>query len=153
MSEIKLEIDSAERTKDLAEFIARLVAKGDVIALSGEIGTGKTTFVQSLIRKIKPDENEITSPTFTLVKTYDTKIGTIWHFDLYRLKNGSEVLELGIDDALETGISIIEWPEIAKNYLPTNSLSIRIEYADDPNKRVFYINNPNGKWQKINEFR
>jgi tRNA threonylcarbamoyl adenosine modification protein YjeE len=96
---------------------------GDVVALSGDLGVGKTSFARSIIRLLldSPDL-KVSSPTFCIVNTYgSSKNNLIYHFDLYRLSRKEDLIELGIDDALSEGISIIEWPELAKDYLPVST--------------------------------
>lgn len=123
----------------LAKAIAPELTPGDCLALEGELGAGKTSFARTLIRVLSrnPDE-EVPSPTFTLVQQYalpDSSAGNsnrmIWHFDLYRLEDPEEVIELDIDDALETGISLIEWPEKMGSYLPSDALHINFRHLPD----------------------
>lgn len=133
-------------TQKLAENIARAARAGDVITLSGEVGTGKTTFTQAFIGALVPGEN-VTSPTFTLVQPYTAKDGTpILHADLYRLKHAQEFTELGIEDGFEKNITLIEWPEIARSYLPEGTLSVSIEYISHDTRR-FVLYSEAKHWQ------
>lgn len=122
-------------TTGLGAEIATCVQQGDVIWLCGPLGAGKTTFARGFIQaslrlsEATATETEIPSPTFTLVQTYETTQGTIWHFDLYRIESPNEVYELGIEEALDTGISLIEWPEKASEILPLNRLEIRLSFS------------------------
>lgn len=102
---------SLDDLKVIAEEVAAGLKIGDVVCLEGDLGAGKTTFAGFLINSLLEKPEVITSPTFNLVHTYDTKIGKIWHFDMYRLKTPQEAYELGLEDALAHGISIIEWPQ------------------------------------------
>ncbi len=120
----RLTLDGEEATAELAAEIASLTEDGDVIALSGELGTGKTTFARAFLREWGVQE-EIPSPTFTLVQTYELEAGTVWHFDLYRLEKPDDALELDIEDAFTEGISLIEWPERLGAYLPWERLDLR----------------------------
>ena len=120
----RLTLDGEEATAELAAEIASLAEDGDVIALSGELGTGKTTFARAFLREWGVQE-EIPSPTFTLVQTYELEAGTVWHFDLYRLEKPDDALELDIEDAFTEGISLIEWPERLGAYLPWERLDLR----------------------------
>lgn len=120
----RLTLDGEEATAELAAEIASLAEDGDVIALSGELGTGKTTFARAFLREWGVQE-EIPSPTFTLVQTYELEAGTVWHFDLYRLEKPDDALELDIEDAFTEGISLIEWPEKLGAYLPWERLDLR----------------------------
>ncbi len=125
----RLTLDGEQATAELAAEIASLAEDGDVIALSGELGTGKTTFARAFLREWGVRE-EIPSPTFTLVQTYELEAGTIWHFDLYRLENPDDALELDIEDAFTEGISLIEWPERLGAYLPWERLDLRFAIGE-----------------------
>ena len=112
----------------LAEDIAFATRPGDVIALRGDLGAGKTTLARAIIHALGCDEREeIPSPTFTLVQTYATRRMPVAHFDLYRLNAASEIEELGLDLALKRGIALIEWPERASSTLPASRLEILLE--------------------------
>lgn len=99
-------------TRALASCLAPRLRAGDCILLEGPIGAGKTAFARSLIRsRLGDDEAEVPSPTFTLVQSYETPGLDIWHCDLYRLGDPAELAELGIEDAFETALCLIEWPD------------------------------------------
>jgi tRNA threonylcarbamoyladenosine biosynthesis protein TsaE len=110
-------------TTALAEKLAPLLRAGDVLALRGDLGAGKTTFARALIHALMGATIEVPSPTFTLVQNYVTPRGMIWHFDLYRLKNSAELEELGFADALRD-ITLVEWPERAGAQLPAHRLEL-----------------------------
>lgn len=116
-------------TERLASRLSRIARLGDIVCLSGELGTGKTTFARSFIRsrasRAGIEISEVPSPTFTLVQTYEMPQGDIWHFDLFRLEHPGETLELGIGDALNGGICLVEWPD----RLPEDSLGARLDLA------------------------
>jgi hypothetical protein len=112
----------------LAEDIAFAARPGDLIALKGELGAGKTTLARAIIQAMGCDvREEIPSPTFTLVQTYSTRRMPVAHLDLYRLNVPSELDELGLDHALNQGVALIEWPERAGGALPGNRLEILLE--------------------------
>ncbi|MBI1273509.1 MAG: tRNA (adenosine(37)-N6)-threonylcarbamoyltransferase complex ATPase subunit type 1 TsaE [Alphaproteobacteria bacterium] len=119
-----LHLPKPAATETLAARLAPLLEPGDVLALHGALGVGKTTFARALVRVMMDDEAlEVPSPTFTLVQTYETPLGTLWHFDLYRIKRPEEVAELGFDDA-RRGIMLVEWPERAGGMLSRARLDL-----------------------------
>ncbi|MBT4220334.1 MAG: tRNA (adenosine(37)-N6)-threonylcarbamoyltransferase complex ATPase subunit type 1 TsaE, partial [Rhodospirillaceae bacterium] len=105
---ITINLDSEDATNALAGKLAGRARIGDVLALQGDLGTGKTVFARAFIRAVCGAETEVPSPTFTLLQVYDDAETPIYHFDLYRLETSDEALELGIDDAFAEGISLIE---------------------------------------------
>jgi len=117
-----------DETRDLGEDLALTVKPGDCLALRGDLGTGKTTLSRALIRAVAGDDTlEVPSPTFTFVQNYELKF-PIYHFDLYRLADESELPELGLDEALERGVVLVEWPEKAGNTLPSNAVEVVITH-------------------------
>ena len=118
---IALKDDAA--TAALGAAVARALIPGDVVCLWGPLGAGKTTLARGLIRALTTPQEEIPSPTFTLVQTYEAAF-PIAHFDLYRLSGAREVEELGLDEALEVGVAVIEWPERLEGRLPADRLDI-----------------------------
>jgi tRNA threonylcarbamoyladenosine biosynthesis protein TsaE len=129
-------------TEAAAARLAPLLRRGDVLALSGELGAGKTTFARALLHSLGIME-EVPSPTFTLLQTYDAPHFTVNHFDLYRLENETELLELGWDDALSDGVSVIEWPERASRRLPKNLLTLNFKLENGERTLAF---GPEGEW-------
>ena len=106
---------SLEDTKKIAENLASRLLRGDVVTLAGDLGAGKTTFAQFLIQALSGVPVEVISPTFTLLQTYPVSLHSgeaceLYHYDLYRIEHPSQLIELGLDDALH-GITIMEWPE------------------------------------------
>jgi tRNA threonylcarbamoyladenosine biosynthesis protein TsaE len=117
-------------TAALGERLAEHARPGDVIALHGDLGAGKTTLARALIRRLAGPETEAPSPTFTLVQSYQTPGLTIWHFDLYRLNDPREARELGMEETIE-GLSLIEWPERLGRDLPLARLEVRLSFHGD----------------------
>ncbi|MDZ4762881.1 MAG: tRNA (adenosine(37)-N6)-threonylcarbamoyltransferase complex ATPase subunit type 1 TsaE [Alphaproteobacteria bacterium] len=117
-------------TSDLAGKLAAACRPGDVIALEGELGAGKTTLARSLIRTLAGAEIEVPSPTFTLVQTYALEPVTVWHFDLYRLERAGEARELGLEEAVD-GLALIEWPERLGTSLPLTRLEVQLSFCGD----------------------
>jgi tRNA threonylcarbamoyladenosine biosynthesis protein TsaE len=142
---LRLELADEAATGALARALAALVRPGDVIALCGDLGLGKTTFARFFIRAQLGEDTEVPSPTFNLVQTYETNVGTIWHFDLYRLESPDEAFELGIEEAFADGISLIEWPDRLGDLLPTERLEIRLETGDAEDARRVVIRG-GGDW-------
>ena len=99
-------------TAALGARIAAVLRAGDLVALGGDLGAGKTTLARAILTALGLDET-VPSPTFTLVQSYDTPLLRVSHYDLYRLKNEAEMQELGLDEALEDGAALVEWPERA----------------------------------------
>ncbi len=111
------------------------------LLLRGNLGAGKSVFARALIRELMSDEAlEVPSPTFTLVQTYNAPSGPINHFDLYRLKDPDEIFELGWEEAVSEGLTIVEWPERLGPYTPAGALDIHIRPVDNhPNSREILI--------------
>jgi len=117
-------------TERLGARIADHLRPGDLVALSGDLGAGKTTLARAILTRLGVAEN-VPSPTFTLVQSYQTPALTIGHFDLYRLKSSRELDELGLDEVLEQGAALIEWPERAEARLPDDRLMVELSGQGD----------------------
>lgn len=115
----------------LATRMAPLLQIGDCILLEGEIGAGKTAFARALIRARLGRQEDVPSPTFTLVQTYDDPAGDIWHCDLYRLTHPDEALELGLVEAFDTAICLIEWPDRLGSNQPGNAARLLFSAEKD----------------------
>ncbi|MTI44566.1 hypothetical protein JM93_02432 [Roseibium hamelinense] len=128
---ITLKLPDEAATAELAEAISLFLSKDDLIALSGDLGAGKSTFSRALIRHLAEDPNlEVPSPTFTLVQSYDLPRLSVSHFDLYRLEEPDELTELGLEELLEEGAVLIEWPELGGDLLPANALWLQFAEID-----------------------
>lgn len=128
---------SEEEMQRHAAALASQCRAGDCLLLVGDLGAGKTSFARGFIRALCGPQTEVTSPTFTLLQSYTTPKGELWHFDLYRLKSPAELPELGLDEALATGITLIEWPQIAAEHLPQDALTIHILPSGDKRQLVY----------------
>ena len=137
--DLHLDLPNQSATTALAEGLAKLARTGDVIALSGELGSGKTTLARAFIAALGIAE-EVPSPTFSLVQTYETRRGLVSHFDLYRLERPEDAEELGLDEALADGIVLIEWPERLGPLLPRKRLEVRLAIGAAPERRVAALN-------------
>jgi tRNA threonylcarbamoyladenosine biosynthesis protein TsaE len=119
-------------TEAIAACIAPHLRPGDTLLLSGGIGAGKTAFARALIRAAMGNPAEdVPSPTFTIVQTYPTPRGDIWHADLYRLTHPDEAQELGLTDAMETAICLIEWPDRLADLAPDTALALSFAALPD----------------------
>jgi tRNA threonylcarbamoyladenosine biosynthesis protein TsaE len=130
-----LDLPDLGATAALAHAIAAAAQAGDVIALWGDLGAGKTTFARAFIAARSGEAQEVPSPTFTLVQVYEQGKVPVWHFDLYRVESPEEVYELGFEEALGTAIALIEWPERLGPLLPAVRLDVRLGFASDPEAR------------------
>lgn len=121
------DLASEAATAALAAQLARVARARDVIALAGDLGTGKTTFARAFIRALRRSDEEVPSPTFTLVQVYasEDQAPAIWHFDLYRLRLPEDAFELGLEEATAGAIALIEWPERLGRLLPRERLHLR----------------------------
>lgn len=131
-----LALPDLSATADLARRAAALAQAGDVIALRGDLGMGKTEFARAFIHS-RPGGDvvaEVPSPTFTLVQVYDLA-PAVWHFDLYRLARADDVWELGFEEALADGILLIEWPDRIGSLLPERRLDVELTPGVSPDSR------------------
>lgn len=132
--------NSEQETKTIAREFARTLKAGDIIAMHGTLGMGKSVFARELIRTLANDpELEVPSPTFTLVQIYDIEPTPIWHYDLYRIEDPDEIWEIGWEEGLSTAINIIEWPENLGSLLPKNHIRIEIKTGSSQNQRIVKI--------------
>ena len=140
----RIDLPDPAATDRLAAALARRARIGDVIALAGDLGAGKTSFARAFIAA-RGGTEEVPSPTFALVQTYELPDGPVWHFDLYRLARPDDALELGIDDAFAEGISLTEWPDRLGALLPARRLALTLAFVEDPLARVARLD-PGGDW-------
>ena len=127
---------------DFADEFAKTLRRAGIIALWGDLGAGKTTFIRRVIQAFAGDLDLIVpSPTFTLVQEYALSKGTIWHCDLYRLTSFDECFELGLIEAVHDHLCFIEWPERMGAYLPKNRIDIHINTVDDQSRELVVTNN------------
>jgi tRNA threonylcarbamoyladenosine biosynthesis protein TsaE len=138
-------------TADLAESLADNLVVGDVVVLSGDLGSGKTTFAKFVIKKLLRLTTElVTSPSFTIANVYKGESLEVWHADLYRLNNTDEVWNTGLIDDLDTRITIIEWGETVDKYLPNNRVALEFFFVDnEPSIRSVHITFDGDKWLNV----
>jgi len=144
-----LNLASDMDTRRLGGKLAQLLRAGDVMALHGELGAGKTTLARGLIQSRLGPHEDVPSPTYTLVQTYDFDGLTLWHFDLYRLETPGAVLELGWDDIV-SGAALIEWPERAGRHLPAGRLDVFLEISGE-GRRARLVAGDEGWQERLDE--
>ena len=130
---LTFELDSLEDTAAFAQKLQPLLKRGDVICLSGDLGSGKTTFVQALGQALGIQE-DIDSPSFVMLKEYHSGRLPLYHLDLYRIREPHELMDLGLFDIIENGVTAIEWPQIAEQLFPYQTLSLHFEYDGESRK-------------------
>jgi tRNA threonylcarbamoyladenosine biosynthesis protein TsaE len=133
---IEIESNSVSNTIAFAKSCANSAKNGDIFTLQGPMGAGKSEFARGFIRDLMGEDIDVPSPTFTLVQTYETPKGLIWHFDLYRLKNADEIYEIGWEEALSDGILLVEWPERLGSLLPMDRKEIIITPVSDESRNI-----------------
>ena len=146
--DISLEVKTAE----LAKNFSKILAKGDVVFLHGEIGVGKTTFIRYLVNYLQAknhlDPTEVTSPTFNLMNEYDVGVFIIQHYDLYRLADSEEVKNIGLLENQKDILTLIEWPEKIDKKID-KKIDLFFKYGEDMNQRFLVIKGLSSK--KLNE--
>ena len=144
-----MQLKSLEETKNFSKNISKIIDKGDIIFLYGEIGVGKTTFVRFFINhlesKNKIKSSDVLSPTFNIVYDYDVGSIKILHYDLYRLKNYSDISQLGVFETSKDHIKIVEWPQLIESK-PKDRIDIQFKYSKLINSREVKIVGF-GKWK------
>jgi tRNA threonylcarbamoyladenosine biosynthesis protein TsaE len=137
---------SGEDTQRAAERIGALVVAGDLLLLGGDLGAGKTTFTQGLARGLGVTER-VTSPTFTLLHSYEGRAIRLLHADVYRLDHLQEVLDLGLPELLEDGAAaVVEWGDVAEPVMPADHLDVRIGFGAGDDDRVLHLDPVGARW-------
>lgn len=150
-SSVTLELLSEQETAAFARALAPLLQPGDTLLLAGQIGAGKTHFARAVIRTRLAAaglEEDVPSPTFTLIQTYDDGLTELWHADLYRLSTPEEVHELGLEEAFETAVCLVEWPDRLGDQAPKNALRIDIQHGSSDTARILTIEAQRGEWHE-----
>ena len=137
MYKINIKSNSIEDTLKIGKIFAKYLRKSDVIVLSGELGSGKTKFVEGFLQNFGL-ESEISSPTFTIINEYISSKNNIYHFDAYRLEDSDEFYAIGGEEYFEKGICLIEWGELISDVLPLDYIHIKIgKDSNNENIRIF----------------
>ena len=147
----QIHLTSADATAALATLMAKSLGAGDILLLAGDIGAGKTHFARALIQSLLEEPEDVPSPTFTLVQTYETSTFDIWHADLYRLSEPDEIVELGLLDAFEDALCLIEWPDRLAELTPENALGLSFELGSSEEVRELTVSWTNDRWLPIIE--
>lgn len=138
MSKITLVIEDENAMMRFGASLASILECGDVICLQGPLGAGKTTLARGLITQLC-GAKDAPSPTYTLVETYEASDLSLWHFDLYRLEEEKDVWELGLEESLDEGVSLIEWPERIASLIPENALHLEIVLDQSKHSRLLQL--------------
>ncbi len=137
----KIIINNEEDTRAFGLKLAQKLEKGNVVALIGDLGTGKTTLTKSIAVGLGITEM-ITSPTFTIVQEYPEGRLPMYHFDVYRINDIEEMYELGYEEYFfGQGVCVIEWADLIMDIIPDDSIIIRIEYGEAEDQRVYHVEN------------
>lgn len=132
---LELTLATEADTKALGRRLAHLARRGDVFALYGTLGMGKSVLARAFVQELC-GLGEVPSPTFTLLQTYEAPDFEIFHFDLYRLKSAEEIFEIGVEEALYSGVSLIEWPEKMAAYLPRDIFRLELTPLPDGGRKL-----------------
>lgn len=146
MNGAPVDLPDEAATARLGAAIAAALGPGEAVCLSGPLGAGKSTLARALVRALTTPGEEVPSPTFTLVQFYEGPRLTVAHFDLYRLSDPDEAYEIGLDEALDGGAAVIEWPQRLAGRLPPDRLDVEIELAEDADGRRATLT-PHGAWE------
>lgn len=142
-----IDLPDEAATARLGQAIATALRPGEAVCLSGPLGAGKSTLARALVRALTTPDEEVPSPTFTLAQFYEGPRLAVAHFDLYRLTDPDEAYEIGLDEALDAGAAVIEWPQRLEGNLPPDRLDVEIELAgNDPGARRARLT-PHGAWE------
>jgi len=132
-------LNTSDETAGLAVRVGAQLRIGDTLLLQGDIGTGNSFFARALIQSLQDHPEDVPSPTFTLVQTYTTNVGEVWHADLYRLNDPSEAEELGLTEAFSDAICLIEWPDRMANLSPPDAIIISFTtLANDDMRQISF---------------
>ncbi len=143
---VSIELPDHDATRRLAGRLAGLLRAGDFVGLGGVLGAGKTTCARHVIEALAGHGVEVPSPSFTLAQTYDFDGFTLWHFDLYRIETPEAVYELGFEDALADGVSLVEWPERLGPLRPADRLDLILLQGAAPDARIARLE-AHGDWR------
>lgn len=145
----KITLSSPDETCALARRLGARLGAGDVLLLEGDIGAGKTHFARSMIQSLLAEPEDVPSPTFTLVQTYESTTFEIWHADLYRLTSPDEVVELGLTDAFDDALCLVEWPDRLMDLAPLDALTLSFSMNETLGQRHLNLRATDTRWADI----
>ena len=141
-------LSSVQDTALLAAKLGHFLRLGDFVCLEGDLGAGKSTFARALIQHLNPAEEEVPSPTFTLLQSYDVPQGSLHHLDLYRLGSPEEIYEMGWEE-LRQGIMLVEWPERLGRLRPQHAITVALRHGQGEQERDATLTLPEGRvWEE-----
>ena len=143
---VSIALPDEAATSRLGAALAGVLRDGEAICLSGPLGAGKSTLARALVRALTTPDEDVPSPTFTIVQFYEAAAFPLAHFDLYRLTSPDEACEIGLDEALDEGAVLIEWPQRLEGRLPPDRLDIEISLEDGGQTRRARLT-PHGAWK------
>jgi tRNA threonylcarbamoyladenosine biosynthesis protein TsaE len=142
---VELQADTAEDTRGIGGALSALLQAGDVVALTGDLGAGKTTFVQGVARGLGFD-GPVASPTFTLIREYPARL-RVYHADIYRLDRIQDVLDLGLDEVVDDdGVLLVEWGDAIEGLLPDDHLSVELTLTGEGESRRVVLSGTGRSW-------
>jgi tRNA threonylcarbamoyladenosine biosynthesis protein TsaE len=146
---VTIRTDSPDATRVVAAALGELLVAGDVVLLVGDLGAGKTAFVQGLARGLGVEE-PVTSPTFTIVQQYQGRL-PLAHVDVYRLDRVQDLYDLGFDELVDDGVTVVEWGDLVEQVVPADHLVVRIELGAADNERVLELSYRGSRWRERRE--
>ncbi|MCC1491178.1 tRNA (adenosine(37)-N6)-threonylcarbamoyltransferase complex ATPase subunit type 1 TsaE [Cognatishimia sp. F0-27] len=146
---VRVTLGAPEDTAALARAIGAALHPGDTLLLSGGVGAGKSHFCRALIQSLQDSPEDVPSPTFTLVQEYETRRGPLWHADLYRLSGPDEVIELGLEEAFQEAICLVEWPDRLAELAPDTALDLMLSDGAEPDARVLLLRWHVPRWDAL----
>jgi len=142
---MKLRTESSDQTRAVAAALGELLVAGDLVLLVGDLGAGKTAFVQGLARGLEVEE-PVTSPTFTIVQEYAGRL-PLTHVDVYRLERVQDLYDLGLEERGDRGVTVVEWGDLVEQAVPAEHLVIRIEPGAADTERVLELTFHGSRWR------
>ena len=145
---VTIRLKGLEETEEFGKKLGNLLQSGDLLSLTGDLGAGKTTLTKSIGIGLGV-EDYITSPTFTLINEYEGRV-KVYHFDVYRLEDEEDLLDLGYEDYFySNGVTIVEWGDKVENILPSDRINLEIEKGEDQDERMVTLSGQGNRYRQI----